>query len=92
MHLDASQLAQRHCQAVLAWVAAKLGVLARRLVGEHLADFDAFKLPFRVLVGAADPDVTNALTEQGSPQTEIVIFRRRLHQSARFEAGCAYGS
>jgi len=39
-----------------------LGVLARRLVGEHPAHFDMLQLPFRVLVEAADADIADALT------------------------------
>ena len=40
-------------------------VLARRLVGEHLVHRNLFQLPLRVLVEAADADVTDALTVQG---------------------------
>jgi hypothetical protein len=42
-----------------------LGVLARRLVGEHLVHRNLLQLPFRVLVEAADADVADALTVQG---------------------------
>ncbi len=38
-----------------------LGVLARCLVGEHLARLGLFQLAFRVLVKAADPDVADAV-------------------------------
>jgi len=38
-----------------------LGVLARCLVGEHLAHLGLFQLAFRVLVKAADPDVADAV-------------------------------
>lgn len=38
-----------------------LGVLARGLVGEHLAHLCLFQLAFRVLVEAADPDVADAV-------------------------------
>ena len=41
------------------------GILARRLVGEHLVHRNLFQLPFRVLVEGADADVTDALTVQG---------------------------
>ena len=41
-----------------------LGVLARGLVGEQLADLDLLKLAFRVLVVTADPNVTDALSLQ----------------------------
>jgi len=40
-------------------------VLARRLVGEQLVHRNLFQLPLRVLVEAADADVTDALTVQG---------------------------
>lgn len=49
------------------------GVLARRLAGEHLVHLDVFELPFRVLVEAADADVTDARTVQG-------ILRREMCQ------------
>jgi hypothetical protein len=49
-----------------------LGVLARRLVGEHLADFDLLQLPFRVLVEAADADVADALTVQDASKGKCV--------------------
>ncbi len=39
-----------------------LRVLARRLVDEHLADLNAFKLSIRVLVERTDSYVTNPLS------------------------------
>jgi hypothetical protein len=41
-----------------------LGVLARRFVGEYLVHLNLFKLAFRVLVEAADPDIADSLTIQ----------------------------
>ena len=38
--------------------------------GKHPADFDMLKLPFRVLVEAADPDVVNALILQDASKHE----------------------
>jgi len=65
-----------------------LGVLARRLVGEHPADFDMLQLPFRVLVEAADPDIADALTLQGASKCENVrkksmTFRRRCQETKK---------
>ena len=47
--------------------AGALGVLARCLVGEHLAHLGLFQLAFRVLVKAADPDVADAVPCTMSP-------------------------
>jgi hypothetical protein len=62
-----------------------LGVLARRLVGEHRdPPSTCFQLPFRVLVEAADPDVTDALTLQDILQMHESVRKK----SMTFDAAC----
>ncbi len=41
-----------------------LGVLARSLVGEQFVHLGLFQLVFRILIVAANPDVTDALSLQ----------------------------
>lgn len=54
-HAQASRFLQQSLEL------GALGVLARCLVGEHLAHLGLFQLAFRVLVKAADPDVADAV-------------------------------
>jgi hypothetical protein len=48
-----------------------MGVLARRLVGEYAIHLDGFQLPFRVLVKATDPNITNTLTGQAASKSAM---------------------
>ncbi|GHF58282.1 hypothetical protein GCM10017781_38190 [Deinococcus metalli] len=47
------------------------GVLARRLVAEDARQSLAVELAIRILVGAADADVADAVTEDGGPPREV---------------------
>ncbi|MND98454.1 hypothetical protein D3C80_908050 [compost metagenome] len=52
-----------------------LGVLARRLVGEHLAHLCLFQLPFRVLIKAADPDIADTMSLQDASEAVSVRMK-----------------
>ncbi|MNP01331.1 hypothetical protein D3C76_931420 [compost metagenome] len=59
-------------QSIQLWA---LGVLARRLVDEHLAHLCLFQLPFRVLVKAADPDIADTMSLQNASEAVSVRLK-----------------
>lgn len=69
MHHDCVPLAHEGQQRV---AFRPLGVLSPGLVGESLIYWDVLKVPLRILVEAADPDVAEVLTVQGASQAEHV--------------------
>ena len=49
-----------------------LCILARRLVGKQPVQLDILKLPFRILIKSADPDVSYAMTLQDASKAKSV--------------------
>lgn len=67
-----------------------LGVLARGFVGEQLADLDLFKLAFRVLVEAANPDIADTVSLQKAVGERSISAVPRLHSQNQDAKACRY--
>ncbi len=67
-----------------------LGVLARGLVGEHLAHLGLFQLAFRVLVEAANPDIADTVSLQKAVGERSISAVPRLHSQNQDAKACRY--